>query len=57
MSPILYIIFGLLVGAVVGWLLHLLRSPRGDARVEEELRAQRATQEAELASCARSSIK
>src|SRR6185295_50524 len=44
MNPILYVSFGLLIGVIIGWLLHLLRPPRVDARLEEELRKQLATQ-------------
>lgn len=40
MNPLLYLIVGLVLGAVAGWLLRSALKPPPDARVEEELRSQ-----------------
>ena len=43
-----YILLGLALGAIIGWLLRSLKPPPPDNRVEEELRQQRLAQDAEL---------
>jgi DNA recombination protein RmuC len=49
MSNAEYILIGLFVGAVMGWLFRALRPAPVNTRVEEELRQQRTAQDAELA--------
>src|SRR5512140_2013848 len=48
MSITLQTILWLVVGAVLGWLLRAIRPAQVDKRIEEELRAQRTAQEADL---------
>src|SRR5438093_2183184 len=50
MSPLAYILAGIAVGVVIGWLLRTLRlPPPPDNRLETEFRQQLAQREAELA--------
>ena len=50
MSPMLYVLLGLALGLVIGWLLRALRQPAPtDNRLETELRQQLAQRESELA--------
>ncbi len=49
MSPMLYVLLGLALGLVIGWLLRALRQPAPtDNRLETELRQQLAQRESEL---------
>ena len=49
MSPMLYVLLGLALGLVIGWLLRALRQPApADNRLETELRQQLAQRESEL---------
>jgi DNA recombination protein RmuC len=48
MNIAFYILLGVALGAVIGWLLRSTRPAQPDRRVEEELRQQRAVQDAEL---------
>jgi DNA recombination protein RmuC len=49
MSPILYLLLGVVLGFVIGWLVHMVCKPAGaDTRLENELRQQLSQREAEL---------
>src|SRR5437764_20060 len=48
MSPLLYAIFGIALGFIIGWLVRSLRSAQPDNRVENELRHQLGQREADL---------
>jgi DNA recombination protein RmuC len=49
MSPILYLLAGIVLGFIIGWLVQAVRKPvGGDTRVEAELRAQVSQREGEL---------
>src|SRR5439155_10594457 len=51
MSPLIYILAGIAVGVVIGWLLRALRQPPpADNRLEAEFRQQLAQRETELTS-------
>ncbi len=50
MSPLLYLLIGLALGVVIGWLLGQRRAVPADNRVEGELRQQLAQRESELVS-------
>ena len=48
MNIAIYILLGVVLGAAIGWLLRSVKPPPLNTRVEEELRQQRGSQEAEL---------
>ncbi|MEW6306780.1 MAG: DNA recombination protein RmuC [Verrucomicrobiota bacterium] len=50
MTPLLYILFGMLVGGVVAWLWAARRVHPSDGRIEAELRQQLAARDSEVAS-------
>src|SRR5258706_13276875 len=50
MTPVLYVLLGLALGFVIGWLLRALRQPTvTDNRLENELRQQLTQRDSELA--------
>src|SRR5690348_11179527 len=50
LTPLLYILTGIAVGVLIGWLLRAPRQPQSsDNRLETELRQQLAVRESELA--------
>jgi DNA recombination protein RmuC len=48
MSTAIYVVLGVALGAVIGWLLRSAKPPPPNTRLEEELRQQRTNLEAEL---------
>ncbi len=50
------LIFGLLIGVVLGWLFRATRRSSADARLEQELREQLSRQEADLQSARRNAL-